>query len=94
MLKVGKGHKHRDKWGNDKGLAILALARGFELYLLEGGLKSKRNDPWREKNPRTVIFTYSPFFELNLEVLLVFSLKGKHCFEVLPCCALLCLAKQ
>ena len=31
-----------DRWGGDKGLVILVLARGFAFYLLEGVLKSPR----------------------------------------------------
>ena len=40
LLKVGEGALQSFVWGNDKGLAILVLARGFEFYLLEGDLKS------------------------------------------------------
>ena len=39
MLKV-REVALRDRWGDNKGLVIFVLARGFELYLLEEVLKS------------------------------------------------------
>ena len=39
MLKVGKGALQLDRRGDDKGLVILVLARGFEFNLFEGDLK-------------------------------------------------------
>ena len=36
----GRGALQQDGWGDDKGLVILILARGFGFYLLEEGLKS------------------------------------------------------
>lgn len=38
-LKEGEGILQSDGWGQDKGLGILVLARGFEVCLLEGALK-------------------------------------------------------
>ena len=32
----------RRGWGDDKGLVILVLARGFEFYLLKEALKSHK----------------------------------------------------
>ena len=31
----GEGASQGDRWGNDKGLGILVLGRGFEFYLLK-----------------------------------------------------------
>lgn len=39
----GEGALQRDGWGDDKGLIILVLARGFKFYLLEGALKPNRD---------------------------------------------------
>ena len=42
MLKVGKGALQIDRWGDDKGLVILVLARDFEFSLLQGALKPNK----------------------------------------------------
>lgn len=43
MLKVEEGTLQLDGWGDDKGLVVLVLARGFELFLLEEALKPSQH---------------------------------------------------
>ena len=43
MVQVGEGALQWDGWGDDKGLVILLLARGFEFSLFEGALKLNKD---------------------------------------------------
>lgn len=43
LLKVEEGTLQLDGWGDDKGLVVLVLARGFELFLLEEALKPSQH---------------------------------------------------
>ena len=43
LLKVGEGALQWDGWGDDQGLVILVLARGFKFSLLEGAFKCNRS---------------------------------------------------